>query len=79
MKAIEFFAVVQKMRESQKLFFAMSSANPERQKVLNESRRLEGIIDREIQRVVSLTKASDIAAAWAPYDPCYATQQKFPI
>lgn len=79
MKPIEFFAVVMKMREQQKMFFAMSSSNPQRSKVLDESRRLEGIIDREIQRTMSLKNASDVAAAFAPYDRCYSTQQLLPL
>lgn len=75
MKPIDFFVVVKKMRELQKAFFAMSSANPQRSNLLNESKRLEGIIDREIQRVTSLTDASKLAAAWKPYDISATTQQ----
>lgn len=75
MKPIEFFVVVKKMRELQKAFFAMSSANPQRTIILNECKRLEGIIDREIQYATSRTEASKLAAAWKPYDISSITQQ----
>lgn len=79
MKPIEFFVITAKMREAQNKYFALPQGHPDKPKMLKESKRLEGIIDREIKHVVVLKDPAELAAAWAPFDPCYATQQKFPI
>lgn len=40
MKPIEFFAVVVKMREAQKKYFALPSGHPDKQIWLSESKRI---------------------------------------
>lgn len=79
MKSIEFFVVVAKMRQAQKKYFTLPFAHPDKGKWLNESKRLEGIIDREIQRVTPLKDVTELAVAWAPYDLNCSTQLKLAI
>lgn len=69
MSDIEFLSVVAMMRYNQKKYFA-SRQN----QFYKESVRLEGIIDREIQRRISQEDKGALKLAYAKYDAIYSTQ-----
>lgn len=73
MTDIEFFAVGAKMRQAQKKFHAAAKGSDDWKYWLEESKRIEGIFDREIQRRLQTTQKGDLAKAWAQFDRCYAT------
>lgn len=69
MSDIEFLSVIAMMRYNQKKYFATRQNN-----FYKESVRLEGIIDREIQRRISQEDKGALKLAYAKYDAIYSTQ-----
>ena len=79
MTPITFFALTAKMRKAQQKYFSLPAYHPEKSKWLAESKRLEGILDCEITRALSLVDADQLRAAYAPYDTNTTTQQTLPL
>lgn len=69
MSDIEFLSVVAMLRYYQKQYFKTRTTES-----LKESKRLEGIIDREIQRRISQEDKGALKLAYAKYDAIYSTQ-----
>ena len=69
MSDIEFLSVLAMMRYNQKKYFATRQ-----NQFYKESVRLEGIIDREIQRRISQEDKGALKLAYAKYDAIYSTQ-----
>lgn len=69
MSDIEFLSVLAMLRYYQKQYFKTRTKES-----LNESKRLEGIIDREIQRRISQEDKGALKLAYAKYDAIYSTQ-----
>lgn len=78
MTPITFFALTAKMRKAQQKYFSLPANHPDKSKWLAESKRLEGILDREITRALSLADADQLRAAYAPYEVQH-TQQLLPL
>ena len=74
MSDIEFLSVIAMMRYNQKKYFATRQ-----NQFYKESARLEGIIDREIQRRISQENKGALKLAYAKYDAIYSTQPTFGI
>lgn len=73
MTDIEFFVCSAKMRQAQKKYFALPAGHPDKRKWLAESKRIEKIVDDEVQRIVAQKDPSELAAAWSRFDPIYST------
>ena len=69
MSDIEFLSVIAMLRYYQKQYFKTRTKES-----LNESKRLEGIIDSEIQRRISQEDKGALKLAYAKYDAIYSTQ-----
>ena len=69
MSDIEFLSVIAMLRYHQKQYFKTRTKES-----LNESKRLEGIIDSEIQRRISQEDKGALKLAYAKYDAIYSTQ-----
>ena len=69
MSDIEFLSVVAMLRYYQKQYFKTRTSES-----LKESKRLEGIIDSEIQRRISQEDKGALKLAYAKYDAIYSTQ-----
>lgn len=63
MTDIQFFAVVAKMRQSQKKYFATQSNDPTKAEHLKESKRLEKIIDSEINQRLKRINSMEVFLA----------------
>lgn len=76
MTDIEFFAVVAKMRQSQKKYFATRNNDPTKAEYLKESKRLEKIIDSEITQRLKSINAATLKEAYKRFAADYEPQQK---
>lgn len=79
MTEIQFFAVVAKMRQAQKKYFALPLGHPDKNKWLKESKRLEAIIDAEIKRRVPMIDVNLLKEAYLPFTPDYTPQMKLEL
>lgn len=77
MTEIQFFAVVAKMRQAQKKYFSASLY--EKAKWLTEAKRLEKIVDAEINRRVPMIDVNLLKEAYRPFSPDYTPQMKLDL
>lgn len=59
MSEIELVAVLTQMRFMQKTYYSLPAAHPHKKKTLEKAKRLEAIIDREIQRRLAIQERID--------------------
>lgn len=74
MTELEFFAVVAKMRAAARKYYSLSAYHPDKKYWLNESKRLESIIDAEIGRRLKMTDAAVLKDAYARFEKGYTPQ-----
>lgn len=79
MTEIQFFAVVAKMREAQRKYYKLPTLHPDKGVYLNESKRLEALIDKEIARRVPLTEVKLLKEAYSTFAKDYTPQMKLDI
>ncbi len=59
MSEIELVAVLAQMRFTQQTYFRLPTAHPDKKKTLDKAKRLEVIIDRELQRRLAIQERID--------------------